>query len=319
LAALPARLSAAGFKAVAHHAGGAAAVSARVAALTEGVLQAMFMTSLKRALVLGLVVCCAAIGAGTLVYQVLGERPAAAREKRPADPARAVLERPVQALGGEQKLRSLPAVTWRATGTIHAGEQKLPVKFDGAAQGTGQIRLQLDAVLNESGLKLLIVLNGDNEWVHSANDNKGVEGKLVKLTKSVLDGGLRHELYGIRSAQMLLPFRDERVTLAPLGEIKIEDRPAVGVTVTRKGRPDLNLYFDKETGLPVKGEMQIKGAKDAQEVAHEFRLGDWKEFGGIKHFTTLTLLRDGQTVFEAELSDIKPQEKLQESTFSKPE
>jgi hypothetical protein len=63
-ALLPAPLSAAGVKAAAHQAGHAASVTARVAALTEGVLQAMFMTTLKRAVALALLVCCAAVGRG---------------------------------------------------------------------------------------------------------------------------------------------------------------------------------------------------------------------------------------------------------------
>jgi hypothetical protein len=50
--------------------------------------------------------------------------------------------------------------------------------------------------------------------------------------------------------------------------------------------------------VPVKGEMQVKGEKDVQEVTHEFRIGGSKEFGGIKHFTTITVVWGGKTVFE---------------------
>jgi len=51
---------------------------------------------------------------------------------------------------------------------------------------------------------------------------------------------------------MLAPLKDKAYTLAPIGEVKVEDRPALGLRVSRKGNRDINLYFDKKTYLRVK-------------------------------------------------------------------
>jgi RNA polymerase sigma factor (sigma-70 family) len=67
-----------------------AVVSAEVAALTQGVLQAMFVTKLKSALLVLLTVALCGAGSGLLVLRgpgdtVAGSEPAAQRERKPAD------------------------------------------------------------------------------------------------------------------------------------------------------------------------------------------------------------------------------------------
>src|SRR5262249_25995452 len=111
-------------------------------------------------------------------------------------------------------------------------------------------------------------------------------------------------------------------SLAPLGEIKVDDRPAVGVKVTHKDRPDVDLYFDKKSGLPVKCEMRLKGyaGNYAQfdEAAFEFFLSEYKETDGVKHFTKVVVKADGKQVMEIELTEIAPQDKLDDNAFAKP-
>jgi hypothetical protein len=245
--------------------------------------------------------------------QVRSAAPAAAREKgeEPAD-ARALLDRAIKAAGGADRLARLRAVTWKVNGSLFFNDQERPASFTGSVQAPDQLRIDLDAFAVKM-LNGVLVINGDKEWVKAAN--KGLENYLKMVT---FDIGFRQDVYGIRSAQLLLPLRDKEVQLSLLGPTKINDRPALGITAKRQGRPDLNLYFDKETGLPIKIEMQVKGEKDAQERTHEYFLDDWKEFDGIKHPTKITYHRDGHKRFQGELSDIKPLEKLDDSTFAMP-
>src|SRR5262249_31340150 len=53
---------------------------------------------------------------------------------------------------------------------------------------------------------------------------------------------------------------DPGFTLTALGEAKVEGRAALGVKVAFKGRPDLSLYFDQESGLLVKYDYRLQGA-----------------------------------------------------------
>ena len=52
----------------------------------------------------------------------------------------------------------------------------------------------------------------------------------------------------------VLPLKAKAFTLTPLEPIKVDDRPALGIKVTRKDYPEVTLYFDKETHLPVRVE-----------------------------------------------------------------
>jgi RNA polymerase sigma factor (sigma-70 family) len=92
-AALPAALVKVVVKAAIPWAAGKAAaglVSARAAAWTAGVLQAMFLTKLKIALAAVLVVALAATGVGLVGRPLLADPPPApARQQRPAEPGRA--------------------------------------------------------------------------------------------------------------------------------------------------------------------------------------------------------------------------------------
>src|SRR5262249_15342290 len=56
-------------------------------------------------------------------------------------------------------------------------------------------------------------------------------------------------------ARGLLPLlRDGKFTLAALPETQIRGRPAVGVKASYPNRPDVSLWFDRETNLLVKTE-----------------------------------------------------------------
>src|SRR2546430_9564395 len=45
----------------------------------------------------------------------------------------------------------------------------------------------------------------------------------------------------------LAPLKDKAFKLAPLGEVKVNDQPAVGIRVSCEGRPDASLYLDRKS------------------------------------------------------------------------
>ena len=88
--------------------------------------------------------------------------------------------------------------------------------------------------------------------------------------------------------------------------------------VTRKGRRDIDLYFDKESGLLVKTETRVKDEGSGQEVSEETFVTDYKEVQGVKQATRFTINRDGKPFMEGEATDIGLAEKLDASVFAKP-
>src|SRR5262249_28215059 len=124
--------------------------------------------------------------------------------------------------------------------------------------------------------------------------------------------------YALGLATMPIELRDKAVRLSPLGEIQVEGRSAAGIKVTREGRRDVNLYFDKQTGLPVMCEFTAKELEMDRDANFEFFYSDFKEFEGVKTFTKMTWKRDGKPYLEREITEWKPHETLDESAFAKP-
>src|SRR5262249_46478577 len=129
---------------------------------------------------------------------------------------------------------------------------------------------------------------------------------------------LRQVLFALRLTHRPLSLRDKALTLTPLGDAKLGDRALVGMRVAHKDYRDVDLFFDKETGLMAKMTMQVKEPNNNQDTAHEFLFSDYKDFDGLKHFTKVTFNRDGKKLIDVEFSEVKAEEKLDESNFNKP-
>jgi hypothetical protein len=156
---------------------------------------------------------------------------------------------------------------------------------------------------------ILQVVNGDKIYI--AIDDKALPA----------DTALRSEIrtgIELRRAQRLVPLlEDKSYQLAVLDELKVNDRPALGVRVTGRGRKEMRLYFDKEHGLLVRAEFPLDDGKGKQ-VRQHFFFGDYKDIGGYRRYTKVKAYRDGKQVMEAELLDVKTFDKIDDSEFAKP-
>ena len=120
----------------------------------------------------------------------------------------------------------------------------------------------------------------------------------------------------MRSAHLLPALRDKAFTLAHLGEVKLGDRAAIGISVTHKDRKDMSIFFDKDSGLPLKTEIRLTDPAN-KEITVEYLYSDYKDFDGIKHPGKVTIKADGKE-FTMELSELKAEETLDDSLFDKP-
>ena len=74
-------------------------------------------------------------------------------------------------------------------------------------------------------------------------------------------------------AWTLVPLTSNESTLTLLPEIKVDDKPAVGIRLVRTGKADLSLYFDKESGLLARIDWRT----------YHVTFSDWKEVDGVKY------------------------------------
>jgi hypothetical protein len=114
----------------------------------------------------------------------------------------------------------------------------------------------------------------------------------------------------------LVPLLEPEYKLASRGEVKVGERPALGIIVSKADRRDVQLFFDKETHLLVKTEQRVKD--DAgREVTEESVLSD-HEPKGARQARKLTVTRDGKPHVEVEVTSYDPEEKLDDKLFERP-
>jgi hypothetical protein len=247
---------------------------------------------------------------GKYAFLVAGLVLAATGQARADDDTavRALVDKAVQAQGGQDKLAKLPAVMAKLKGTFHGLGVAAAFTGEFAAQGPDRSKFDIEGEAGGQKFRLVHVLHGDKGWVKFDDDTE-------ELDKEDL-AAAREEAYGEWVAT-LVPLKDKAFRLAPLGEITIDKRPALGVTVSSKGHRDVNLYFDKATGLLVKTEARVKD-DGGQEMTEETFLDEYKEVQGTKQATKLTVKRDGKLYLECEVTEYQLAEKLDDSVFAKP-
>jgi hypothetical protein len=223
--------------------------------------------------------------------------------------ARSILDRAIQAHGGAEKLAKLGSVRRKLKSTVWINGNAVPVTVERTDHPPGRSKVEQRLELDGQAITTTSVLNGDKAWTNFNGDTQEARAEF-RARKQV-------ELY-LLWVESLVPVRkDKAFSLSPLGEIKVDDRPAVGIKVTSKGRPDVDLYFDKESGLLVKS--AYRGLDEFEkEVVTECFFRDYKETVGLKRPTKFHFLRDGVKTSEHEVVETTFEEKLEDSEFAKP-
>ena len=102
-----------------------------------------------------------------------------------------------------------------------------------------------------------------------------------------------------------------------LGEVKVENQPAVGVKATAKGRREVRLFFNRESGLLIKTEHAMDDGA-GKEVVQEEMYSDFQDVEGYRRPMKMAVYRNGKKIMEAEVTDVKYLDKVDEAEFTKP-
>jgi hypothetical protein len=229
----------------------------------------------------------------------------------PAADAKAILNDALKAMGGADKLAKLPATTFKSKGTLVFNGQKFEYTDEWELQAPDRFRWNLTIHINQREVPLTFGVSDKASWIKTG-------GGTARERSADESHMLRIDCRAVLLAHYLPALQEKGTELTPLGELKINDRAAVGLKVTRKGWPDVDLFFDKETHLPVKLETRLKETKDGPDVAHILTFGEYKENDGVKYFSRLTIHRDETLILDMEVTELKRLDKIDDGRFAKP-
>jgi RNA polymerase sigma factor (sigma-70 family) len=286
-------------------------ISAKVAALTEGVVKATFVTRLKCVLAVVLVVAALA-GAAGLVYQTQAAEQPQVKEAQPASRKDRKSEKK-QPMTKEEKLRVLIDKVLAA----HGGEDKLnkpqftmTVKHSNGetqhyfVQPPKNFRWETQySPPRDAATRRVCILfpNGRQWWWKNPN------GAAVPFFYTGLELPMVYWLDHVKffGPRRVLRLKDAGHKAALLDEeAKIGDRAAVGVEVTGAWFK-AKMYFDKETHLLAK---QEGGA-----YYSPIYFSDYKKFDGIP-----VAQKEKDGYFNGVVTDFRAVDKLDAKLFERP-
>jgi hypothetical protein len=233
----------------------------------------------------------------------------AARADEQAD-MRKVIDKAIKAAGGEEKLAKYKAATFKDKGKFYGMGEGIAYTGEFAVQQPDKIRIRIEGG-GDTKFVFVRVFNGEKLWTKLGDNTQEVTDK-----DEIAEAKENSYATWVTS---LVPLKDKGFTLASLGEVKVHDKPAVGVRVSHKGHRDVNLFFDKDKGLLVKSETVVKdfmagGKEFTQETLYE----NYKESGGVQRAMKLVINRNGEKYIESEVTEFEPKEKLEDAEFAKP-
>src|SRR5262249_21784598 len=113
------------------------------------------------------------------------------------------------------------------------------------------------------------VSDGTTVWMRGGDRTRTLEGEELAALRTAWDQD--------RAVSLLPLLRDKEFTLSALEEGRVEDRAVRRVRVGYPGQPDLELSFDKETGLLARS--AYRGRQPGREGEHLFEMtfSDYRE------------------------------------------
>jgi hypothetical protein len=228
---------------------------------------------------------------------------------RADDKAKAIVDKGIEAAGGEANLSKYKGRTFKIKGNFYGMGDGIPYTGEVAVQLPSQSKQSVEADVGGQKFMMVTVVDGDKAW-------RKTNGMLEELEKDAATEE-KENLHASWVAT-LLPLKDAGFKLTSLGDSKVGDHEATGIKVAHEGHRDVKLYFDKNTGLLIKLEHRIKDMMSGEEANQETIFSDFKEADGIKAPAKSLINRNGTKYIESENTDIKHHEKLDAGTFAKP-
>jgi hypothetical protein len=219
-----------------------------------------------------------------------------------------ILARAIKALGGEEKLSKIKAASWKARTTTTFGANENEGSSQMIMQGLDHFRQEFAFERDGSTVKMVSLLAGD-KGIRAFGDTQ------QEMEKDAV-ANMKRTVYLTVIPMTIVALKDKAFKVEAIGEEMVDGKPAVGVKVTAPDKKDFKLYFDKQSGLPVKQEAKIVGSRAGDAVMQETTYGDYKEMAGIQKATKVVVKRNGEKFQEQKITEFKVLDKVDPRAFT---
>jgi hypothetical protein len=223
--------------------------------------------------------------------------------------AKAVLDKAIKALGGEEKLAKVKGYTAKAKGKLSFGDTDNEFTSETTVQGIDHFRNEFEGEFGGNKVKGVVILAGDKGWRQFGDDKMDMDKDAIANEK--------RNAYLQAVPVTLLPLKDKAFKIESAKEDKVDGKPADAIKVTGPDGKDFTLYFDKESNLPVKASAKVVGFM-GDEAVQETTFSDYKETGGIKKAMKVKVTRGGAKFLEQQITDFKILDKADDKAFTEP-
>jgi hypothetical protein len=246
-------------------------------------------------------------GAGAALAMVLGAGVNGPVRAADAKDANAILDKAIQALGGEEKLGKVKAASWTAKGTITFNGSDNAFTSRTVVQGLDRSRREFEGEFGGNPVKGVTVLAGEKGW-------REFGGNHSELDKDTLANEKRTTYLALIPITVL-PLKGKEFKVEAIGDENVGGKPAAGVKATGPDGKEFSLYFDKESGLPVKMVAKVAGFM-GEEYTQDTTFSDYQDMAGIKKAMKIQSKRDGEKFLEQQITEFKVLDMVDSKTFA---
>lgn len=220
-----------------------------------------------------------------------------------------IIDRAIEAQGGVERLAQSRAAHTKIKGTVYL---QAPVPFTKTTffQAPNQLCETQEVEVNGKKIVTTNVFNNNRAWINVNGQTREVAEQRLLIEMQ--------ETAHLHHVCRLFPLKGPDYELTALGESKLEKRTVVGVKAATRGFRDINLYFDRDSGLLVKTDRKKLHLVSQQETVEQTIILEYGSVQGLKWPRKMVVLMDGKKLVEGEAVGVKFFDKLDDSYFTKP-
>ena len=236
---------------------------------------------------------------------LLGAPASGSEAVSPAD----IIRKAIRAQGGKEKVTRISCYRGKSSGRLTINDTVFPVTIAFWHKSPHFMKVSADVVVDGEIVVDTLVVSGTQGW-HKRDE-------VVRELSEIQVEAAQEGFYKYQVLQLFPLLENPSFKLFKLGESRIEDRVAIGLSVASQGHRELKLYFDKETGLLIKCDSQTLGRGLKMVLQEEF-FRDYRDFEGLKFPWKNLVLWNGKKHLEDELTELRFLEKMDPNEFNKP-